>query len=427
MIYLKLEDNKELKIIQSALLYEGENLADKIKVSISDLEGWTYFLYIMTEDSEQGDFYPVTNESEIEIDNKFLTKEQNLFIWIEMRKGEQIRKSSYIVVKVNNHKSISEIITESEITGFEEIMREATSLYQQSLSLKEEIDAIVGDLGTIEDVAELNRKFNNLLNDFIELKAKIPTKISQLEDDSNFLTTEDVDTELNSNSTNPIANIAVYEALQDKAQVSDLENLQNSVSTLSTDIVNIIFGEQIVGKALLDSLGNQIDTTYLTKNSAETTYARKEDVDTKIIEKISEIIDGSPEALDTLNELAQALGDDPNFATTIATKLGEKANDADLHSVAKSGDYNDLLNKPTIDTETNSTSDNAISNGTITSYVNAFKGQIIDGTIVCGKANRDKLGNVINEYYATKGEIGDISTALDGIIAIQNNLLGVSE
>ena len=48
-------------------------------------------------------------------------------------------------------------------------------------------------------------------------------------------------------------------------------------------------------------------------------------------------------------------------------------------------------------------------------------------TIVCGKANRDKLGNVINEYYATKEEVGDISTALDGIIAIQNNLLGVSE
>lgn len=427
MIYLKLEDNKELKIIQSALLYEGEHLADKIKVSISDLEGWAHFLYIITEDSEQGDFYPITNESEVEIDNKFLTKEQNLIIWIEMRKGEQIRKSSYIVVKVNNHKSISEIITESEITGFEEIMREATALYQQSLSLKEEINAIVGDLGTIEDMAELNRKFNNLLNDFTELKTKIPTKISQLEDDSNFLTINDVDTELNSESTNPIANATIYEALQNKAQVSDLKNLQNSVSTLSTDILNIISGEQVVGKALLDSLGNQIDTTYLTKNSAEATYARKEELDTKITEKISEIIDGSPEALDTLNELAQALGDDPNFATTIATKLGEKANDADLHTVAKSGDYNDLINKPVIDTATNSTSDNAISNGTITSYVNTFKEQVINGDIICGKANRDNLGNIINEYYATKEEVGDISTALDNIIAIQNNLLGVSK
>ena len=129
----------------------------------------------MTEDDAQGDFYPVTDESEIEIDNKFLTKEQNLIVWIEMRKDEQIRKSSYLIIKVNNHKSISEIIA---------------ALYQKSLSLKDRVDAIVGDLGTIEDMVELNRKFNNLLNDFTELKAKIPTKISQLEDDSNFLSTE---------------------------------------------------------------------------------------------------------------------------------------------------------------------------------------------------------------------------------------------
>lgn len=41
---------------------------------------------------------------------------------------------------------------------------------------------------------------------------------------------------------------------------------------------------------------------------------------------ISSLVDSSPEALDTLNELAQALGDDPNFATTIANQLGLKAN-----------------------------------------------------------------------------------------------------
>lgn len=427
MIYLKLEDNKELKIIQSALLYEGENLADKIKVSLTNLEDWAHFLYIITEDSEQGDFYPVTNESEIEIDNKFLTKEQNLIIWIEMRKGEQIRKSSYIVVKVNNHKSISEIITESEITGFEEIMREAAALYQQSLSLKEEINAIVGDLGTIEDMAELNRKFNNLLNDFTELQTKIPTKISQLEDDSNFLTIEDVDTELNSESINPIANAIVYSALQNKAEISDIEELQNSLSTLSLDILHIISGELIAGKALSDSLGNQIDTTYLTSESAASTYARKEELENKITEKVAEIIDGSPEALDTLYELAKAIGDDPNFATTMATELAKKANSADLHSVATSGDYSDLINKPTIDTATSTTSGNAVTNSAITSYVDTFKGQIMNGNIVCGKANRDSLGNVINETYATKAEVGDIETALDGIIAIQNTLLGVSE
>jgi len=39
---------------------------------------------------------------------------------------------------------------------------------------------------------------------------------------------------------------------------------------------------------------------------------------------ISNLVDSSPATLDTLNELAAALGDDPNFATTVATSIGTK-------------------------------------------------------------------------------------------------------
>ena len=39
---------------------------------------------------------------------------------------------------------------------------------------------------------------------------------------------------------------------------------------------------------------------------------------------ISNLVDSSPETLNTLNELAAALGDDPNYATTISTALGNK-------------------------------------------------------------------------------------------------------
>ena len=39
---------------------------------------------------------------------------------------------------------------------------------------------------------------------------------------------------------------------------------------------------------------------------------------------IANIVDSSPATLDTLNELAAALGDDPNFATTVATSIGTK-------------------------------------------------------------------------------------------------------
>jgi hypothetical protein len=47
-------------------------------------------------------------------------------------------------------------------------------------------------------------------------------------------------------------------------------------------------------------------------------------VDTAISNALSGVIDTAPSTLDTLNELAAALGDDPNFATTITNLISEK-------------------------------------------------------------------------------------------------------
>jgi hypothetical protein len=50
----------------------------------------------------------------------------------------------------------------------------------------------------------------------------------------------------------------------------------------------------------------------------------------RIATAVSDLVDGAPALLDTLNELAAAINDDASFATTITTSIGEK--------VAKSGD-----------------------------------------------------------------------------------------
>ena len=44
--------------------------------------------------------------------------------------------------------------------------------------------------------------------------------------------------------------------------------------------------------------------------------------ETYVNEAVAAMVDSAPETLNTLNELAAALGDDPNFATTIATQIG---------------------------------------------------------------------------------------------------------
>lgn len=40
---------------------------------------------------------------------------------------------------------------------------------------------------------------------------------------------------------------------------------------------------------------------------------------------IADLVDTAPTTLDTLNELAQALGEDANFATTVTNALAQKA------------------------------------------------------------------------------------------------------
>lgn len=50
---------------------------------------------------------------------------------------------------------------------------------------------------------------------------------------------------------------------------------------------------------------------------------------------VAALVDSSPGTLDTLNELAAALADDPNFATTITTALADKQPlDTDLTAIA---------------------------------------------------------------------------------------------
>lgn len=58
------------------------------------------------------------------------------------------------------------------------------------------------------------------------------------------------------------------------------------------------------------------------------------DIEDYVTEKIAGVIDSAPEALNTLNELAAALGDDPNFAATIATQIGGKVDKTALGTLA---------------------------------------------------------------------------------------------
>ena len=112
---------------------------------------------------------------------------------------------------------------------------------------------------------------------------------------------------------------------------------------------------------------------YAGKLSQEGTPTEDKDLTNKkyVDDRVAGLVNSAPETLDTLKELSTALGDDPNFATTMTTALGNKVDKVDgkvlstndltnelkanydaayAHSQSEhfDGDYNSLANAPNI-------------------------------------------------------------------------------
>jgi hypothetical protein len=92
---------------------------------------------------------------------------------------------------------------------------------------------------------------------------------------------------------------------------------------------------------------------------------------------ISNLVNGAGAALDTLQELASALGNDANFATTITTSIGTKLTKSDnLSDLTNAGTARTNLGLGTIATQ--AASSVSITGGSITNLT-TFDGITIDG------------------------------------------------
>jgi hypothetical protein len=60
-------------------------------------------------------------------------------------------------------------------------------------------------------------------------------------------------------------------------------------------------------------------------------------IETEITNAVNGILDGAPAALDTLNELAAAIGDDASYAASITAQLANKANTSSVYTQAELG------------------------------------------------------------------------------------------
>ncbi len=112
--------------------------------------------------------------------------------------------------------------------------------------------------------------------------------------------------------------------------------------------------------------------------------------------EVSNLVDSSPAALDTLNELAEALNDDPNFATTVTNSIATKASSADLTTASGSLDARISTNSADIVTASGSLNAEIISTN---ANVSTNAGDIVTSS----GALRHDLGLSVSSGVDTSG------------------------
>ena len=131
--------------------------------------------------------------------------------------------------------------------------------------------------------------------------------------------------------------------------VADVTNYLTQSSASSTYATINYVDSEISGIDLSPYLTvSNASSTYLTQSVASSDYATKEYADNSASVAAAAVVDAAPETLNTLNELAAALGDDENFATSVTTSLAGKldistASSTYLTQVSASTQYEKLI------------------------------------------------------------------------------------
>jgi hypothetical protein len=194
--------------------------------------------------------------------------------------------------------------------------------------------------------------------------------------------------------------------------------------------------------------GNYNDLTNKPTIPSLTGYATQTYVDTAV----SNLVNSAPSALNTLSELATALGSDANFSTTVSTALGnrlrvdvnsqaltstQKQNaitNLGLATVASSGSYNDLSNKPSLfsgnyndltNQPTIPTNLDSLTDVTITSATN---GQVLkfNGTAWVNGTDSTGGGNPFNQDLNTNDGVEFSQVYTEKIYLGWNNVTKIS-
>lgn len=202
----------------------------------------------------------------------------------------------------------------SGVTGSLDELREKVT--NNTTAIQTEVERAKAAEQTLKD--SLITAMENHKDDLVAISKDINDEAqSRLQEDTKLQNSIDTET-LNRTQADTLLENKITQEVSDRVQ---------AVENLNDRKVDKVDGKELSSNDFTDLLKAKLDNiqefaNYITKVSQlenDSNYQNAEQVEAAI----QKVIGSAPGVLDTLEEIAKALGDDPNFATTITNKLTE--------------------------------------------------------------------------------------------------------
>jgi hypothetical protein len=272
--------------------------------------------------------------------------DQILQVNLDKEVGDRKSADTALETKIESQISNLSQQTSSEITRVEgEVTQEVKDREAADKTLSDRIDSLetgsTAGLNEVKAKVEANTVAINTEKDRATarenaIQANLDTAIANHKDEVNGLS-KDIsdeantrlagDTALQVNIDKEVADRKNADNLLDNKIAQEISDRTTAIQGLESKKVDKVDGKVLSSNDFTDILLNKLNgieehANYITKVS-ELLNDSGFQTEAEVEAAIQKIIGSAPGVLDTLEEIAKALGDDPNFATTMTQKLNE--------------------------------------------------------------------------------------------------------
>ena len=354
--------------------------------------------------------------------------DQILQVNLDKEVGDRKSADTALETKIESQISNLSQQTSSEITRVEgEVTQEVKDREAADKTLSDRIDSLetgsTADLNEVKAKVEANTVAINTEKDRATarenaIQANLDTAIANHKDEVNGLS-KDIsdeantrlagDTALQVNIDKEVADRKNADTLLDNKIAQEISDRTTAIQGLESKKVDKVDGKVLSSNDFTDVLLNKLNgieehANYITKVS-ELLNDSGFQTEAEVEAAIQKIIGSAPGVLDTLEEIAKALGDDPNFATTMTQKL------------------NELTTKIETETEKRVEGDAAL-DAKLTTLSTTLTKTVEDLRTYVTETRTELLARVNNQDALITQNAANIQRNLELIQGIQNNISG---